>query len=103
MCIRDSDNLVQIGHNVQLGKNCVIVAQVGIAGSTRIGNNTVIAGQSGLAGHINIGNNVQIAAQSGVAKSLGDGAVVGGSPAVPIKEFRKQVAVIKSIGRRNKK
>ena len=97
------DNLVQIGHNVQLGKNCVIVAQVGIAGSTRIGNNTVIAGQSGLAGHINIGNNVQIAAQSGVTKSLGDGAVVGGSPAVPIKEFRKQVAVIKSIGRRNKK
>ncbi len=97
------DNLVQIGHNVQLGSNCVIVAQVGIAGSTTIGNNTVIAGQSGLAGHINIGNNVQIAAQSGVAKSLSDGAVVGGSPAVPIKQFRKQVAVIKSISRGIKK
>ena len=97
------DNLVQIGHNVQLGINCVIVAQVGIAGSTTIGNNTVIAGQSGLAGHINIGNNVRIAAQSGVAKSLSDGAVVGGSPAVPIKQFRKQVAVIKSISRSIKK
>ena len=94
---------MQIGHNVRLGNNCVIVAQVGIAGSTTIGNNTVIAGQSGLAGHINIGNNVQIAAQSGVAKSLGDGAVVGGSPAVPIKEFRKQVAVIKSMSRNIKK
>mgnify|MGYP001216331610 FL=1 len=97
------DNLVQIGHNVRLGNNCVIVAQVGIAGSTTIGNNTVIAGQSGLAGHINIGNNVQIAAQSGVTKSLSDWAVVGGSPAVPIKQFRKQVAVIKSMSRNIKK
>ena len=97
------DNLVQIGHNVRLGSNCVIVAQVGIAGSTTIGNNTVIAGQSGLAGHINIGNNVQIAAQSGVTKNLSDGAVVGGSPAVPIKQFRKQVAVIKSMSRNIKK
>ncbi len=97
------DNLVQIGHNVRLGNNCVIVAQVGIAGSTTIGNNTVIAGQSGVAGHINIGNNVQIAAQSGVTKSLIDGSVVGGSPAVPIKQFRKQVAVIKSISRNIKR
>ena len=97
------DNLVQIGHNVRLGNNCVIVAQVGIAGSTTIGKNTVIAGQSGLAGHITIGNNVQIAAQSGVTKSLSDGAVVGGSPAVPIKQFRKQVAVIKSMSRDIKK
>ena len=97
------DNLVQIGHNVRVGNNCVIVAQVGLAGSTTIGNNNVIAGQSGLAGHINIGNNVQIAAQSGVTKNLSDGAVVGGSPAVPIKQFRKQVAVIKSMSRDIKK
>tara|TARA_Y100000588_G_C14252486_1_gene924057 strand:- start:650 stop:1675 length:1026 start_codon:yes stop_codon:yes gene_type:complete len=95
------DNLVQIGHNVEIGKGCIIVAQVGISGSTKIGDHTVIGGQVGLAGHLNIGSNVKIAAQSGVTRNIEDGAIVGGAPAVPIKQFRRQVASIKSLGRRN--
>ena len=97
------DNLVQIGHNVQLGDNCIVVAHVGIAGSTKVGNNTVIGGQVGIVGHLTIGNNVQIAAKSGVTRDLSDGAIVGGAPAVPIKEFGRQVAAMKSFGRRTKK
>jgi UDP-3-O-[3-hydroxymyristoyl] glucosamine N-acyltransferase len=97
------DNLVQIGHNVQIGRNCVIVAHVGVSGSTRIGDYAIIGGQVGIAGHLNIGKNVQIAAQSGVTKGMPDGAIVGGAPAVPIKDFRRQVAVIKSLGRSNRK
>jgi UDP-3-O-[3-hydroxymyristoyl] glucosamine N-acyltransferase len=97
------DNLVQIGHNVQIGRNCIIVAHVGISGSTKIGDYAIIGGQVGVAGHLNIGNNVQIAAQSGVTKDMPDGAIVGGAPAVPIKDFRRQVAVIKSLGRSSRK
>ena len=96
------DNLVQIGHNVQLGNNCIVVAHVGIAGSTKIGNNTIIGGQVGIVGHLTIGNNVQIAAKSGVTRNLSDGAIVGGAPAVPIKEFGRQVAAMKSFGRKTK-
>jgi UDP-3-O-[3-hydroxymyristoyl] glucosamine N-acyltransferase len=96
------DNLVQIGHNVQLGNNCIVVAHVGIAGSTKIGNNAIIGGQVGIVGHLKIGNNVQIAAKSGVTRDLPDGAIVGGAPAVPIKEFGRQVAAMKSFGRKTK-
>jgi UDP-3-O-[3-hydroxymyristoyl] glucosamine N-acyltransferase len=97
------DNLVQIGHNVQIGRNCIIVAHVGVSGSTKIGDYVIIGGQVGVAGHLNIGKNVQIAAQSGVTKDIPDGVIVGGSPAVPIKDFRRQVAVIKSLGRSSRK
>ncbi|HSE78952.1 MAG TPA: UDP-3-O-(3-hydroxymyristoyl)glucosamine N-acyltransferase [Alphaproteobacteria bacterium] len=94
------DNLVQIGHNVRLGRGCVIVAQVGISGSTRLDDFVVIGGQGGLAGHLSVGKGAQIAAQSGVHKDIPAGTVVGGYPAVPIVEWRRQVAVLGRLARR---
>ena len=88
------DNLVQIGHNVQMGKGCVIVAQVGISGSTKLGDFVVIGGQAGLAGHLTIGSGVRMAARSGVASHIPAGAEVGGAPAVPVREWRRQVATL---------
>jgi len=95
------DNLVQIGHNVVVGRGCIIVAQVGISGSTRLGDRVVLAGQVGIAGHLEIGDGVQIAAMSGVTRSVPAGVAVGGAPAVPIREFRRQIAAIKRLGRRS--
>ena len=77
------DNLVQIGHNVIIGKHCFIVAFVGIAGSTHIGDDTILAGQAGIAGHLRIGNHVVVGAQSGVSQDLEDHAFVRGTVAVP--------------------
>lgn len=82
------DNLVQIAHNVIIGKGAIVAAQSGIAGSTTIGNNVMIGGQAGLAGHIKIGNNVKIAAKSGVTKNLKDNSVVAGFPAIDIKKWK---------------
>ncbi|MCD6185604.1 MAG: UDP-3-O-(3-hydroxymyristoyl)glucosamine N-acyltransferase, partial [Deltaproteobacteria bacterium] len=73
-----TDNMVHIAHNVIIGENSVIVAQVGISGSTTIGKNAILAGQAGITGHIKIGDNVTIGPQSGIAKSLPDGSVVSG-------------------------
>jgi len=75
------DNLVQIAHNVVIGKHCVIVSQTAIAGSTRIGDNVIIAGQTGVDGHIEVGDGVRMAARSGVTKDVAPGMVVGGFPA----------------------
>tara|TARA_B100001123_G_scaffold63616_1_gene69894 strand:+ start:263 stop:1291 length:1029 start_codon:yes stop_codon:yes gene_type:complete len=98
------DNLVQIGHNAVLGKNCIIVAQSGVSGSTIIGNNVIIGGQVGIAGHLKIGNNVRIAAKSGVMKNIQDGEVIGGVPSVPIKDWHKHTIVLKKlIGKKNGK
>jgi len=83
------DNLIQVGHNVEIGENTVIAGQTGIAGSTKIGKDCMIGGQVGIVGHITIGNEVKIAAQSGIGKSLEDKAIVQGSPAFPIIEFKK--------------
>lgn len=77
------DNLVQIGHNVVIGENCLIVAQVGISGSTTVGNNVILGGQAGLVGHISVGDNAIVTAQSGVAKSVPAGMMVSGYPARP--------------------
>lgn len=85
------DNLVQIAHNVHLGKGCIVVAQVGISGSTHMGDFSIIAGQAGIAGHLKIGKKVTIAAQSGVMRDIADGETVGGTPAVPIREWHRQV------------
>ena len=84
-----TDNLVQIGHNVVVGENTIIVAQVGIAGSTRIGKNVVIGGQVGFADHIEIGDRVMIGAKSGVAKSIPGGEVVSGIPTMPHRLWLK--------------
>jgi UDP-3-O-[3-hydroxymyristoyl] glucosamine N-acyltransferase len=83
------DNLVQIGHNVDIGERCIIVAQVGIGGSTKIGDDAVLAGQAGLVGHINIGKQVVIGAQSGVTKDIPDGKTVFGCPAREIHKIKR--------------
>lgn len=88
------DNLVQIGHNVQLGRGCVLVSQSGISGSSRLENHVVLAAQAGVAGHLKIGAGARIAAQSGVMRDVSAGADVCGSPAVPIKQFFRQVATL---------
>ncbi len=89
------DNLVMIGHNCRIGKGCMIISQVGIAGSCVIGDRVVIAGQAGLADHLNIGDDTIIAAQAGVSKSFPAKSIVVGSPAMPRKEFIKQLKVMK--------
>lgn len=94
------DNLVQIGHNVQVGRHCVIVAQVGISGSTRLGDGVVLGGQVGLAGHIKIGAGAKIAAQSGVMADIPAGQNMGGSPAVPIKDWHRQTIAISKLIRK---
>ncbi len=93
------DNLVQIGHNVQLGRGCVIVAQVGISGSTRLDDFVAIGGQAGFAGHLRIGAGARIAAQSGVIRDVDPGVSVGGSPAAPVSEWHRQTAAIRRLGR----
>ena len=81
------DNLVQIAHNVEIGENSVIVAQVGISGSTKIGKSVVLAGQVGVAGHIKIGDNVMVGAKSGIGRSLKDGEIVSGIPVIDHKKW----------------
>ncbi len=85
------DNLVQVGHNVRTGRGCVIVAQVGIAGSVELGDFVVIAGQAGIAGHLTLGDGVRVGAQAGVASSVPAGTDVVGSPAWPAKEFMRAI------------
>jgi UDP-3-O-[3-hydroxymyristoyl] glucosamine N-acyltransferase len=92
------DNLVQIAHNVIIGKNSVIVAQTGISGSTRVGERVTMAGQVGIVGHVEIADGSVIAAQSGVSKSV-PGGVWFGYPAGPIDEVKQQIAWIRSLGK----
>lgn len=97
------DNLVQIGHNVVIGRHCVIVSQVGIAGSCTIQDFAALGGQVGLAGHLTIGMGAQIGAQSGVAGDVPAGARYGGTPAQPALSWAREVAMLKSmVARRGK-
>ena len=92
------DNLVQIGHNVKIEKGSILVGQVGIAGSTRIGKYCVLGGQVGIAGHLSIADMTTIAAQSGIVKNVDTkGQVLGGMPAVPIKDWHKQSILLKNM------
>ena len=91
------DNLVQVGHNCQIGEDCMIVSQVGISGSTRIGNHVTLAGQVGVAGHLTIGDNVMVGAQSGITGSLPANAGFSGTPAIPHKEWLKSMVVIPKL------
>jgi len=81
------DNLVQIAHNVIIGENSVITAQVGISGSTKLGKGVMVGGQTGMVGHINIGDNVMIAAGAKIHKDIKSGEIVGGAPQMPYKEW----------------
>src|SRR5947207_4485989 len=96
------DNLVQIGHNVKIGKHCLLVSQVGIAGSTELGDHVSVAGQSGFSGHLKIGNRVQVAAKSAVLEDVPDDTKVMGSPAMPFNEFARRHATLKRLARRKK-
>ena len=93
------DNLVQVAHNVVIGRHCVVVAQVGISGSSRLGNYVTLAGQVGLAGHLEIGDRAVLGAQSGVNKSLAGGRTYMGYPAVPAEEWREEVALTHRLGK----
>lgn len=96
------DNLVQIGHNVKVGRGCVIVAQVGISGSTELEDFVVIGGQAGIAGHLKISSGVRIGAQAGVISDLDVPGEYLGSPAFPKREFFKQIAVLNRLIKRKK-
>lgn len=96
------DNLVQIGHNVRLGRSAIIVSQVGISGSTEIGDGATLAGQVGVAGHLKIGRGATVAAKAGVHSHIPDGAIYGGYPAVPILEWRKQAATLSLLTKKKR-
>ncbi len=88
------DNLVQIGHNVVIGRHCIIVAQVGISGSTELEDYTTLGGQVGVAGHLRLGRGAMVAAQSGVARDVPPGTVVSGYPAMPHNLWKRLVALM---------
>jgi UDP-3-O-[3-hydroxymyristoyl] glucosamine N-acyltransferase len=90
-------NLVQVAHNVVVGENSLLVAQVGIAGSTTLGRNVVMGGQAGIAGHLSLGDQVMVAARGGVHNDQPKGAVVGGTPAIPIRQWAKSSAVFAKL------
>ena len=94
------DNLVQIGHNVKIGKHCLLVSQVGVAGSTELGDHVFVAGQSGFAGHLKIGHRVQVAAKSAVLEDVPDDTKVMGSPAMPFNEFARRHAALKRLAKK---
>lgn len=93
------DNMVQVGHNVRTGRACVLVAQVGISGSTRLGHGVQMGGQAGITGHLQIGDRAQIAAQAGVMSDIGPGEAVGGSPALPMREMMRNVATLRRLAK----
>lgn len=96
------DNLVQIGHNVKIGKHCLLVSQVGIAGSTELGDYVSVAGQSGFSGHLKIGHRVQVAAKSAVLEDVPDDTKVMGSPALPFNEFARRRAAVKRLAKKKR-
>ncbi|GAU07505.1 UDP-3-O-(3-hydroxymyristoyl)glucosamine N-acyltransferase [Desulfoplanes formicivorans] len=98
------DNLVQIGHNVQVGENSIIVAQVGIAGSANLGKNVVLAGQVGVAGHLTIGDGCRVAAKGGIHASVPPGTDLGGGlPSIEYRQYLKTVATIPKLPEMSKR
>lgn len=91
------DNQIQIAHNVEIGENTVIAAQVGIAGSTKIGKSCVIGGQAGFAGHLTIGNGVQVQGKTGVTRNIKDNAILQGTPAFDFKSYSKSYIHFKNL------
>lgn len=91
------DNLIQVGHNVEIGSNTVMSAQVGIAGTTKIGSNCFVGGQVGFADHITVGNNCKIGSQSGIDKKVPDGEIRFGSPALPGIQYHRSFAVFRNL------
>ena len=83
------DNLVQIAHNVEIGQNTVMAAQVGVAGSAKIGNNVMVGGQAGISGHIHVADGTKIVAQSGIPNTVRKADTLMGSPGIPLEDFKK--------------
>lgn len=94
------DNLVQIGHNVRLGRRCVLSGQVGIAGSTVLGDDVMVGGQSAISDHLVIGSGARIAGKSGVMRDIEPGGCVGGYPAMPLRQWHRQTAGLLRLFRR---
>lgn len=93
------DNLVMIAHNVELGPGCIVVAQSGISGSTKIGAGVVLAAQAGVAGHLTIGPGTTFAARSGIIRDVPAGETYGGAPAVPIRQWLRQVVALDRLAK----
>ncbi len=93
------DNLVQIAHNVVIGRHCIVVSQTGIAGSATLGDYVVLGGQVGVIGHVTIGTGSQIAATSNVKHDVPPGVQWGGSPAKPMREWFREVMAVQRLGR----
>ena len=91
------DNLVQIGHNAHIKKGAILVSQVGIAGSSTIGSYCALGGQVGVAGHITITDGVQISGQGGVIQDIKEPGIMGGTPAVPIRDWHRQTIIMKKL------
>jgi UDP-3-O-[3-hydroxymyristoyl] glucosamine N-acyltransferase len=91
------DNLVQIGHNVSIGENSIIISQVGVAGSVTIGNNVILAGQVGVRDHVAIGDNVRAAGGTGITKDVPAGSVISGNPHMPHRDWLKLQSYIKNL------
>jgi UDP-3-O-[3-hydroxymyristoyl] glucosamine N-acyltransferase len=96
------DNLVQIGHNVTVGRHCIIVSQCGLSGSVVLGDHVMLGGQVGIADHITVGEGARVGAKSGVASDIPSGEVWIGSPAMPSSEFLRTVLELKRLGRRSR-
>ncbi len=95
-------NLIAIGHGTQIGEDCLLVAQVGVAGSVTVGDHVTMAGQAGVVGHIRIGDRATIGAKAGVTHNVADGETVLGAPAIPIHAMRRQVAYVARLPELNK-
>jgi UDP-3-O-[3-hydroxymyristoyl] glucosamine N-acyltransferase len=93
---------VQIGHNVEVGRHCILVSQVGIAGSARLGDFVVIGGQSGVNGHVHIGDGARIAAVSVVHNDVPPGSRWGGVPARPVKEWFREMIALRKLALRDR-
>lgn len=96
------DNLVQIAHNCIIGDHTVVVAQTGIAGSAAIGKYVILAGQSAVTGHVKVGDRVVLTGQSGISKDTPPGAIMRGSPAVPMNQMMKEVALVRRLPKMKK-
>jgi UDP-3-O-[3-hydroxymyristoyl] glucosamine N-acyltransferase len=94
------DNLVQVAHNVVIGRQCIIVAQSGIAGSAELGDYVVMGAKSGVIGHVKVGRGAQIAGMCHVKDDVAPGAKMGGTPGRPFKEWAREVAAVRLLGRR---
>lgn len=97
------DNLVQIGHNVIIGKHCILCSEVGISGSSELGDFVILAGQVGVAGHLKIGNRVVATGQTGISKDVPDGTILSGSPARPHREEMKRTVLLNQLPELNQR